>query len=138
MGLFSSKPKIGIEEFCREFYDRQILHPTIIAGGTDVGSVFLEGAFNYVVEADQSFAAIDPTLFRKEMTALRMELFGLAWSHKFKREEFTLPQSFFTKRYLEENGKLDIWDIMGEYNLANARSAVMTATGARMGRVYVV
>ena len=131
MGLLRRKPKIGIEEFCREFYDTQIFHPII--AGTDVGSVFWETVFKSVVEADQSFATIDPTLFRKEMTALRMELFGLAWMHKFKREEYTIPQSLFTKRYLEENGRLDIWDIMGEYNQAIAQSSVMTATGEQMG-----
>lgn len=131
MGLLSRKPKIGIEEFCREFYDTQIFHPII--AGTHVGSAFLETVFKSVSEADQSFAAIDPTLFRKEMTALRMELFGLAWMHKFKREEYTIPQSLFTKRYLEENGRLDIWDIMGEYNQAIAQFSVMTATGEQMG-----
>ena len=131
MGLFSRKPKISIEEFCREFYDTQIFHPIIAE--IDVWSAFLETVSKSVSEADQSFAAIDLTLFRKEMTALRMELFGLAWMHKFKREEYTIPQSLFTKRYLEENGRLDIWDIMGEYNQAIAQSSVMTATGEQMG-----
>ena len=131
MGLFNRKPKIGIEEFCREFYDTTIFH-TMIAG-LDAWSAFLETVFKSVVEADQSFEVIDPTLFRKEMTALHMELFGLAWMHKFKREEYTIPQSLFTKRYLEENGRLDIWDIMGEYNQAIAQSSVMTATGEQMG-----
>ncbi len=136
MGLFSRKPTIGIEEFCREFYDKQIFHAMI--GGIDAWSAFLETVFKSVSEADPSFAKIDTILFQREMTALRVELFGLAWLHKFKREEFTLPQSFFTKRYLEENGKLEIWDIMGEYNLAIAKSSVMTATGEQMGTAYLV
>ncbi len=136
MGLFSRKPKVGIEEFCREFYDKQIFHAMI--GGIDAWSAFLETVFNSISEADQSFAVIDKAVFQREMKALRMELFGLAWSHKFKGEEFTLPQSFFTKHYLEENGRLDIWDIMGEYNQALAKSSVMTATGEQMGTEYVI
>ena len=130
MGLFKSKPKISIEESCKQFYDSQIFHAII--AGTDFWSDFLDTVSKSVAEADQSFSLVDPSVFQREMTALRMELFGLAWSHKFKREEFTLPQSFFTKRYLEENGRLDIWDIMGGYNQAIARSAVTTANGEQM------
>jgi hypothetical protein len=124
MGLLSRNPKIGIEEFCREFYDSQIFH-TIIAG-TDVWSGFLETVFKSVSEADPSFAAIDSNLFRQEMTAVRMEIFALAWRDKFEHDKHTIPQSIFTRRYLEENGRLDIWDIMGEYNQAIAQSAHMT------------
>ncbi len=135
MGLFSRKPKVGIEQFCREFYDSQIFHPII--ADTDVGSVFFETVFNSVVEADHSFARVKRATFDREMTALRMELFGLAWCHRFKREEFTIPQSLFTKRYLEENGKLEIWDTMGEYNQAIAISSDEIVTGERR-RAWVV
>jgi hypothetical protein len=130
MGLFSRKPKISIYEFCREFYDTQIFHAMI--GGIDAWSAFLETVFNSVVEADQSFAVIDQAVFQREMTALRMELFGLAWSHKFERLEFTLGQSSYTQRYLEENGRLDIWDIMGEYNKAIAQSTELSDRWAKV------
>lgn len=136
MGLFSHKPKISIKEFCRQFYDTQIFHPII--AGTDVGSVFFETVFSSVVEADQSFARVKRSAFEREMTALRVELFGLAWGHRFKQEKFTIPQSVFTRGYLEENGKLEVWDIMGEYNQAIAQSSVMTATGEQMGTAHVV
>jgi hypothetical protein len=134
MGFLSRKPKISIEEFCQQFYASQIFHPTI--AGEDVWAGFLGIAFKSVVEVDQSFAVIDPTVFKREMTALRIELFGLAWGHKFKQERFTIPQSIYTRQYLERNRKLKIWDIMGEYNQAIAQSTTMTETGEQVeGRI---
>jgi hypothetical protein len=35
-------------------------------------------------------------------------------------------------RYLENNGKLEIWDIMGDYNHVIAQSATMTEAGEQM------
>ena len=58
-----------------------------------------------------------------------MEVFALAWRDKFEHDKYTIPQSIFTRRYLEENGRLDIWDIMGEYNRGIAQSAHMTESG---------
>ena len=132
MGLLSRKPKISIEDFCQQFYDSQIFHATI--AGIDAWSSFLETAFKSVSEVDQSFAKIDKTAFQREMTAIRLELFGLAWGHKFKKEKSTIPQSLFTKSYLEENENLQIWDIMGEYNKAIASSSVEIASGERAHR----
>lgn len=132
MGLLSRKPKVSIEEFCRQFYDTYVFNPTVLAG-VDVGEVFWETSFNSVVEADKSFRAVDHAKFRHEMTALRMELFGLAWMHKFKQGELTIPQSIFTRHYLEENRRSEIWDVMGEYNYAIAQSATMTKTGEQIG-----
>jgi len=125
--LSESKPKLTIEECCRQFYDKGIFHS--IVAGQDVWSGLLDTYFKSVAEADKSFLSIDPTLFRNEMTALRMELFAFALgcSKKFNADKFTLPASFFTTSYLEENGRLDILDIMAEYNQAIARSAVMDA-----------
>lgn len=134
MGFLGRKPKIGIEEFCQQFYDSQILRPII--AGEDVWAGFLEIVFKSVAEVDQSFAAIDMAVFKGEMTALRLELFGLAWGHRFKQESFTIPQSIFTRRYLEASGQREIWDIMGEYNQAVAQSATLNVTGEQMeGRV---
>ena len=116
MGFVSRRPKISIEEFCQQFYDSQIFHAII--AGEDVWAGFLGIAFQSVVEVDQSLAIVDRTVFRREMTALRIELFGLAWGDRFKQERFTVPQSIFTRHYLEEHEKFDLWDIMGEYNQA--------------------
>ena len=89
MGFLSREPKIGIEEFCRQFYDSQIFDATI--AGEDMWSGFLETVFKSVTEVDESFSVIDLAVFKREMTALRLELFGLAWGHKFKQQRFTIP-----------------------------------------------
>jgi hypothetical protein len=141
MPLFESKPKLSIEECCRQFYDSTIFHAII--AGVDGWSAYLDTAFNYIAEVDQSFLSVNPTLFRKDMTALRMELFAFALgcSNKFGKEKYTIPQSLFTKRYLEENENLEIWDIMGEYNQVIAMSATMNANGeqysGRIGRAVI-
>ena len=135
MGLFKRKPKVTVEEFCQQFYDTDIFSANI--GGVDAWKMFCETAFDLVVEADPSFAAIDRSKFQEELTAIRMELFALAWMHRFKREEFTLPQSLSARRYLEEKGGLPVWDIMGEYNQAVAQSVTMTETGQQVGNAQI-
>ena len=129
MPLFKSKPKLSIEECCKQFYDRNIFHAII--AGTDFWSNVLDIAFKKFVELDQSFASIDRTLFRNEMTALRMELFALAWSQRFKQDKYTFPQSLFTWRYLKENGNLHLGDVMGEYNRVVSQSVITDAKGAK-------
>jgi hypothetical protein len=120
----------------------------------------LDGYLEAISKVDPSFLSIDREVFYREMTALRLEMIGFAWGHKFKQEKFTIPpvyftspekavsekfphdiifpaslekfaipQSTFTRKYLEENGKLELWDIMGEYNKAIAQSATMSESG---------
>jgi hypothetical protein len=49
------------------------------------------------------------------MIPLRFELVALAWMHKFVGK-FAIAQSVFTKRYLQEKGKGDVWNGMEHYN----------------------
>lgn len=139
MGLSSRKPNLSIEECCQQFYDSNIFHSKIVAG-RDFWSIALDTILKSVAEFDQSFLSVDPTIFRNEMTALRMELFAfaLASSKKFNTEKYTIPQSLFTRSYLEENRNLEIWDIMAEYNQAIAMSATMNAKGEQFsGRIGI-
>jgi hypothetical protein len=130
------KPNISVEECCKEFYDKNIFHAII--AGIDGWSMLLGTRLKFVTEADTSFSSIDPDLFRQEMTAVRMEVFALAFARKVKREDLMQVQSFFTWCYLEENGKLDIWDIMGEYNKIIALSAVTDTDGHQMSNKHVM
>lgn len=130
MGLFNKKQKVGVEEFCRQFYDNVIFHPII--AGQDFNEVWYDNVFHSIVEANKSFAVIVKSVFRREMTALRLELFGLAWLYKFPDNRFTIPQSIFTRQYLESNGKLELWDSMVEYNKVIAQSAFPTPTSIQM------
>jgi hypothetical protein len=111
---------MSIEELCQQFYDSEIFHPTI--SGRDVWSSFLTTVLDSVAEPDRSFSAIDAAAFEQEMTALRIELFGLAWMHHWREERLLLPEITFTKRYLELNRKPEIWHAMLDYNRAIARS----------------
>jgi hypothetical protein len=135
VGLLSRRRKVVTEEFCRDFYDSQIFHAII--AGTDVGAAFWEAVLKSVKEADPSFAADDLALFRREMTALRVELFGLAWVHHVKRDKYKLREIVFTKSYLDDNKQSEIWDAMADYNQAIAASGIEIATGERARRANI-
>lgn len=142
MLFFESKPKLSIEECCRQFYDSNIFHAILV--GKDAWASLLDTYFKLIAKADPTFLSVDSTSFRNEMTALRMELFAFAfqWSKKFKPEKkYAIPQSLFTRSYLEENGGIEIWDIMLEYNRVIAKSATMNAAGEIMpgalGRAWI-
>ena len=131
MGILGRKPKMSIEEFCQDFYDR-FFHANVNV--IDVTSAFLDTAFETVAKGDDRFAKVDHGSFRREMTALRVELFGLAWTHYFKAKkkfECCLKECSFTKKYLQSIGQNEIWDIMTFYNKAVARSVVEIASGER-------
>src|SRR3989304_4969716 len=120
MGLLGRKPKIGIEEFCQQFYDSQVFHATI--DGEDIASGFWEIVCESVAEVDSSFAGIALAAFEREMTALRIELFGLAWMHHLQLDDYLVAEIVFTKSYLERNGQLEIWAIMSDSNRVIARA----------------
>jgi len=107
-----------------------IFHPII--AGTDASVAFCETVLKAVREADPSFAAVDPAVFWTEMTALRVELFGLAWVHHLIRDKkCLLRQIAFTKSYLDDNKQPEIWDAMADYNHAIAQSSLQLPTGER-------
>jgi hypothetical protein len=99
MPLFESKPWLSIEECCRQFYDSHIVHAII--NGIDGWSIILDTYFKSIADVDQSFLSVDPTLFRNEMTALRIELFAFACSKNSKTSKYAIRQSFFTEYYLK-------------------------------------
>lgn len=133
--LSKRRPEIEIEEFSREFYDSNIFHAII--AGEDMWSSFCEVSFNSVVEADELFTGVDRDLFQQEMTALRMEVFGLAYTHHLKRDKYLLREITFTRSYLEENEHLDIWDTMLAYNTSIARSSLDIVSGEGMRRAQI-
>lgn len=130
MPLFESKPKLSIEECCRQFYDSHIFHSSLV--DTDSWALFLQHTKELIAEVDPSFSSVDPNIFQREMTAICMELFALACLRKLKKFEYCYPQSIFTRTYLEENKIPEIWEIMGEYNQAIAMSVTMNAKGKQL------
>lgn len=122
MGIFSKKEEVDLEEFCSDFYEKNILNPII--EGVDAGAVFIDTIKRNVVEADNNFAKISYQKFTDEVVLLRFELFALAWLHQFG-DKLAIVQSDFTRRYLHEKKRDDIWDGMESYNQAIARSGTL-------------
>ncbi len=135
MSIFSKKQEINLDDFCRDFYEKNILNPVI--AGIDVGAAYFDTALKLVIEADQNFANIDSQKFATEMIPLRVELFSLAWLHQFG-DKSAVDQSVFTKHFLDKNKRNDIWNDMEPYNQAIARSSTAGKTSKNpFDRVYL-
>lgn len=135
MGIFNKEQEVDLEEFCSDFYEKNILHPVI--KGIDAGVVFVDTIKRNVVEADNNFAKINQKKFADEIILLRFELFALAWLHQFG-EKSAVAQSIFTKNYLHGKNRDDIWGAMEPYNQAIARSSTLGRTSKNaFDRVYL-
>jgi hypothetical protein len=125
MVFFNKKQEVNLDEFCRDFYEKNILNPAI--EGIDAGAVFYDTARRSIIEADPNFVNIGPEKFAAEITLLRFELFALAWLHKFG-DKLAVAQSSFTKDYLHEKKRDDIWNDSESYNQTVARSSTAGKT----------
>lgn len=135
MGIFSKKEEVDLEEYCKDFYEREILNPT--TEGVDFGAVFADTIKKKVEEVDSNFAKISSKKIAKEVIYIRFELFALAWLHQFG-DNSAVVQSEFTRNYLNEKGRDVIWDGMESYNQAIARSTTLGKSSKnRFDRAYV-
>jgi hypothetical protein len=57
MGLFSKKKEVDLADFCREFYEKNIMNPMI--QGIDAGAAFVEVVKRNIIEVDQTFSSLD-------------------------------------------------------------------------------
>ncbi|MDO8459955.1 MAG: hypothetical protein Q7S74_02510 [Nanoarchaeota archaeon] len=134
MGIFSKKQEVNLENFCRDFYEKNYLNPVI--EGVDVSDVFYDTSLRSIEEVDSDFD-VDPKYFVAEIRLLQFELFALAWLHKFG-DKLAVAQSVFTKNYLEENKRNDIWEESEDYNQAIARSSTAGKSKEKaFDRVYL-
>jgi hypothetical protein len=132
MGLFSHKAKTDAVEFTRHFYDRYVFGPDPTGG--DFALAFADTNRRLISEADASFAEVSLAKLKEELLALRLEMIGTAWTHESKAEA-ALAVSEFTKQYLANIGRSDLWEAMTDYNQAVAQSATYgTDPKSRMGR----
>lgn len=115
MSFFSRKQEVNLEDFCRDFYDKRLLNP-VIDGKIDVDNVFSDVVKKNITEVYSGFAKIDSKKLNEEIKIIRFELFALAWTHKFVSGKIVVAQSSFTKSYLNEKGRNDIWKGMEPYN----------------------
>lgn len=116
MGFFDTKKEVMLEDFCRDFYDNSILSQKV--GGVDLSNVYPEQFRKSVSEVFPEFGKVDLEKLSEEIVIMRFELFALAWTHKYVNGKVALLQSAFTKRYLHEKGKDNIWAGMEAYNNA--------------------
>ena len=116
MGFFTTKKEVKLEDFCRDFYETQILNPRIGEIDIDATASYAETIKKLITEEDSLFANVDLKKLTDEFIFLRFELFALACTHKFISGERVLSQSAFTKRFLEEKKRMDIWEGMKKYN----------------------
>lgn len=108
MGFFTTKKEVNIEDVCRGFYEYLI-------SGEKVEELTKE-AKETIVKIDKAFAVVDLQKLKYEFTIIGFEIFALAWAHQ--SEDSLVSQSIFTNKYLNENGKDDIWNGIKNYNLA--------------------
>jgi len=125
MGIFSKKQSVKLEDFCRDFYEKNILNPVI--AGVDAGEVYFDTVRKSIVEVDPNFSNITSKKLAEAMIPLHFELFALAWLHKFG-EKLAIAQSVFTKNYLHEKKRDDIWEASEVYNQVIARSSTLGRT----------
>lgn len=108
MGFFTSKKEVKLEDFCADFYNKNILSG--IFQGVDVGKYK-----EFIIQVFSEFSKIDTNKVKEEFTIIRFELFCLAWQDSFN-EDLSIHQNAFTMHFLEEKNKQDIWDRMLRYN----------------------
>lgn len=112
MSIFKKKP--GPDEFCRNYYERNILGPIAIDSFMKTGVT--NTIYKYVVKVNHNYAKMTPEKINEALIPLHFELFALAWTHYYGGHH-SIAQSVFTKRYLHEKKRYDIWEDMGSYNL---------------------
>jgi hypothetical protein len=131
MALLKSKPRVSIEDCCRDFYDSQIFktgNPD--AADMDSWSYFLAQCKASIAEDDETFLLVDSDSFWHEMTALHMAIFGQAFTIRVKLKlEDMVREVCFTRHYLEHKGRKDLWDTLLVYNDVIDHSAFMNKAG---------
>jgi hypothetical protein len=115
MSIFKLKKEVNLESFCRDYYEITIMDLSI--HGIDIGESYFDNVKSSLLETEEIISNITSNTLASEITPLWFELFALAWMHKFPGK-FDLNQSVFTKRYLHEKQRDDIWANMEVYNNA--------------------
>ena len=112
MGLFSRKSRTNADEFSREFYDKFVFGSV---RGMDLEASYAEVVRTNISKLDSSFAAVRLENLTEELRAVHLEMTGTAWTHA-STWEVASEVSKFTKQYLTDLDRLDLWDAMGAYN----------------------
>ena len=106
------KRKVNLEDYCRSVYDGY-LDPAM---GGAAGKVVARTMNKELAQTDSRFANVDLEKLILELEYLRFEIFSLAWAHRFMVGSVILEQCVFTKQYLHDSERDDIWNSMNVYN----------------------
>jgi len=127
----SRKSTLSVEQMvqlCEDYYEHEIFNPKAELEVTLLGEL---GRCDF-----SSAMAIDTDIFQRELAALNIELFGLAWlnyNYKLYEEEkqdqnqadLALSiEILFAKSYLEKAKSSDIWSAAGFYNQTILEAAI--------------
>ena len=108
-----------------------------MVAGINVARTYCETINRSVTEVDPKFADVEIELLMAELTVIRFEVFGLAWLHQ-QGDKRAAEQSDFTRVYLENSSRTDIWEAMVPYNQAIAQSSTFGQTSETgTGRAYL-
>jgi len=124
--FFKIKRKISVEQLCQEFYDSVVFYETDLDNKPPSG--YWDKTLEFVTRDKPELATVDRALFQQEMRSLWMELFGLAMKDSLSERDMSRDKSIpylqseimFTKRYLREDARLEVWRTMCAYNKAIA------------------
>ncbi len=122
MGFFDWKQGVNLSEFCENFYDKYIYYPSI--GEIDPQNLYCDKVLRELTKADIQFKKVILDKFEDEFVILRFEIFSIAWLHRFG-DKLSVAQNEFTKKYLIQKERQDIWDNMELYNRASPKSIVV-------------
>ncbi|MHC4488583.1 MAG: hypothetical protein ACYSW7_05315 [Planctomycetota bacterium] len=123
MGIFSKKETVDLRDFCRNVYDKMLMNQVDYANSTK----------KILSDIDKVFSSLDNAKLTNHLLPLQFELFALGWTHKFQHGIIVVSQSAFTKQYLNEKQRDDIWADMEEYNKCIHSATLNWLTG--LGKV---
>jgi hypothetical protein len=129
MAFLGRKNKVDIEDFCKDYYDLQVYQQHLKDSEAD--KIWWKEVTNAPGDIAASSLPSDFETTRRELVALRLELFSLAWLRKFERASAVMRQSSFTKGYVGVQDIKGVWEAMGEYNSVIGQPSVMSDARGR-------
>lgn len=124
MSLFKRKEEVYLREFVTNFYNDNIFNAYI--NEIDFIEGFCKVIQKNIIEVDSLFEKINLAELRFEIILLRIELFSLAFIHRFG-EKLSLEQTVLTRNLLLTENEL-IWKELESYNYSIAQSSYVKST----------
>jgi len=145
VSLLTGKPEVEVEDLCLYYYMRNVFHDP--AASSESGyDLYLKAILQGLARYDESFAATDMDVFKRELEAIKMEVFSLALTHRTQEHSLLLRQMAYTKElftnpFYSEIVSDGLWEAMYAYNTAIGSVAETSAPGnerVRRARVVMV